>query len=66
MITTDSREAVDFQDAKGVELGVAPMPYHDDVYGGRQHTLADGPRCGSVPVARRPNTSRRRSSSPAC
>jgi len=42
MITTDSREAVDFQDAKGVELGVAPMPYHDDVYGGRQHTLADG------------------------
>jgi sn-glycerol 3-phosphate transport system substrate-binding protein len=42
MITTDSREAIDFQDAKGVELGVAPMPYHDDVYGGRQHTLADG------------------------
>jgi len=42
MITTDSRESIEFRDAKGVELGVAPMPYHDDVYGGRQHTLADG------------------------
>ena len=42
MITTDSREAADFREAKGVELGVAPMPFHDDVYGGRQHTLADG------------------------
>ena len=42
MITTDSREHVDFRDAKGVELGVAPLPYHDDVYGGRQNSLADG------------------------
>lgn len=42
MITTNSREHVDFRDAKGVELGVAPLPYHDDVYGGRQNTLADG------------------------
>ncbi|MFN4325421.1 MAG: extracellular solute-binding protein [Azonexus sp.] len=42
MITTDSREHVDFREAKGVELGVAPLPYHDDVYGGRQNTLADG------------------------
>jgi len=42
MITTDSQERVQFQGAKGVDLGVAPMPYHDDVYGGRQHTLADG------------------------
>ena len=42
MITTDSWEHTEFRDAKGVELGVAPMPYHDDVYGGRQHTLADG------------------------
>lgn len=42
MITTDSREYVDFQDAKGVELGVAALPYHDDVYGGRQSSLADG------------------------
>ncbi len=42
MITTDSREAADFREAKGVELGVAAIPFHDDVYGGRQHTLADG------------------------
>lgn len=43
MITTDSSEHVDFRDAKGVELGVAALPYHDDVYGGRQSSLADGP-----------------------
>ncbi|AXS80669.1 extracellular solute-binding protein [Dechloromonas sp. HYN0024] len=42
MISTDSREHTDFRDAKGVELGVAPLPYHDDVYGGRQSSLADG------------------------
>lgn len=42
MITTNSRESVDFADAKGVELGVAPLPYHDDVYGGRRPSLADG------------------------
>jgi len=42
MITTDSREHVHFRDAKGVELGVAALPYHDDVYGGRQSSLADG------------------------
>jgi sn-glycerol 3-phosphate transport system substrate-binding protein len=43
MISTNSREHVDFLSAKGVDLGVAPLPHHDDVYGGRQHTLADGP-----------------------
>ncbi|HEX6734228.1 MAG TPA: extracellular solute-binding protein [Azonexus sp.] len=42
MITTDSREHADFKEARGVELGVAPLPHHDDVYGGRQSTLADG------------------------
>ncbi|MDD2740892.1 MAG: extracellular solute-binding protein [Rhodocyclaceae bacterium] len=42
MITTDSREAADFREAKGIDLGVAPMPFHDDIYGGRQNTLADG------------------------
>lgn len=42
MITTDSREASDFREARGVELGVAPLPHHDDVYGGRRGTLADG------------------------
>jgi sn-glycerol 3-phosphate transport system substrate-binding protein len=43
MITTDSREASDFHEGRGVELGVAPLPYHDDIYGGRRNTLADGP-----------------------
>ncbi|HRE18715.1 MAG TPA: extracellular solute-binding protein [Rhodocyclaceae bacterium] len=43
MITTDAWAHTDFRDARGVELGVAPMPYYDDNYGGRQHTLADGP-----------------------
>ncbi|PKO91219.1 MAG: ABC transporter substrate-binding protein [Betaproteobacteria bacterium HGW-Betaproteobacteria-10] len=42
MISTDSREAGDFRNAKGVELGVTQLPYHDDVYGGRQPSLADG------------------------
>jgi sn-glycerol 3-phosphate transport system substrate-binding protein len=42
MITTDSWAHTAFREAQGVELGVGPMPYHDDVYGGRQHTLADG------------------------
>lgn len=42
MITTDSWAHSDFREAQGVELGVAPLPHHDDIYGGRQHTLADG------------------------
>ena len=42
MITTDSWEHTEFREAPGVELGVAALPYHDDVYGGRQNTLADG------------------------
>jgi sn-glycerol 3-phosphate transport system substrate-binding protein len=42
IITTDSREHTDFRDAKGVELGVGVLPFHDDVYGGRQTSLADG------------------------
>lgn len=42
MITTDSAAHAEFRDAPGIDLGIAPMPHHDDVYGGRQHTLADG------------------------
>ena len=42
MITTNSREHIQFSAAKGRELGVALMPYHEDVYGGRQPGLADG------------------------
>ena len=41
-ITTDSWEHTAFRTAPGIELGVAPLPHHDDLYGGRQHTLADG------------------------
>jgi sn-glycerol 3-phosphate transport system substrate-binding protein len=42
MLTSNSWEQSKLRDAPGVELGVAPLPYHDDIYGGRQHTLADG------------------------
>lgn len=43
MLTTDSWAHTDFREAQGVELGVAPLPYHGDGYVKRQHTLADGP-----------------------
>jgi sn-glycerol 3-phosphate transport system substrate-binding protein len=42
MITADSNKYIAFRDAKNVDLGVAPMPYHEDVYGGRKPSLADG------------------------
>lgn len=42
ILTSDSRDVAFLHDAKGIDLGVAPLPHHDDVYGGRQHTLADG------------------------
>ncbi|MGA9396255.1 MAG: extracellular solute-binding protein [Azonexus sp.] len=42
MITTDSREHIEFSQAKNIDLGVAMMPYHEDVYGGRKTALADG------------------------
>lgn len=42
MLSTDSRDHVAFRDAKDMDLGVAALPYHDDVYGGRQGSLADG------------------------
>lgn len=41
-ITTDSWAYTEFREANGLEFGVAPLPHHDEVYGGRQHTLADG------------------------
>lgn len=43
MLTSESWAYTDFRDAKGVELGVAPLPHHDDAWGGRRNTLADGP-----------------------
>ncbi len=42
MLTSNSSAYVDFLDAKGIELGVAPLPHYDDNFGGRQSTLADG------------------------
>ncbi len=41
-ITTDSWEHTAFRMSPDIDLGVAPLPHHDDLYGGRQHTLADG------------------------
>ena len=43
MLTTDSWAHTEFREAQGVELGVAPLPHHEGLFGGRQHTLADGP-----------------------
>jgi sn-glycerol 3-phosphate transport system substrate-binding protein len=43
MLTSDAWANNILRDAPGVELGVAPLPYHDDIYGGRPgHTLAAG------------------------
>jgi sn-glycerol 3-phosphate transport system substrate-binding protein len=41
MLTTDARAGSLLKDA-GFELGVAPLPYHDDTYGGPRNTLAGG------------------------
>lgn len=42
VLTSNSWVHSKLREAPGVDLGVAPMPFHDDVYGGRQHTLAGG------------------------
>ncbi|MCL2076460.1 MAG: extracellular solute-binding protein [Betaproteobacteria bacterium] len=42
MITTNVDANRYFSNAPGVELGVAPLPSHDDLYNGPQHTLAAG------------------------
>lgn len=42
MLTSDSWASSYLREAPGVELGVAPLPHHDDIYGGPQHTLAAG------------------------
>lgn len=42
VLTSNSWVHSKLREAPGVELGVAPLPHHDDVYGGRQHTLAAG------------------------
>lgn len=42
MLTSDSWAHSYLREAPGVELGVAPLPYHDDAYGGPRNTLAGG------------------------
>lgn len=42
VLTSNSWVHSKLREAPGIELGIAPMPHHDDVYGGRQHTLAGG------------------------
>ena len=42
MITTNVDANSYFSNAPEVELGVAPLPSHDDIYGGSRHTLAAG------------------------
>ncbi|MDR0673798.1 MAG: extracellular solute-binding protein [Zoogloeaceae bacterium] len=42
MLTSNAWTHNLMQDAPGVELGIAPLPHHDDLYGGPRHTLAAG------------------------
>jgi sn-glycerol 3-phosphate transport system substrate-binding protein len=42
MITTNVDASRYFSSAPDVELGVAPLPIHDDLYGGPRNTLATG------------------------
>ncbi len=42
MLTSDSWAHSYLREAPGVELGVAPLPFHEDAYGGPKHTLAAG------------------------
>jgi sn-glycerol 3-phosphate transport system substrate-binding protein len=45
MLTSDAWAHNTLREAPGLELGVAPLPYHDDLYGsgsGSGHTLAAG------------------------
>lgn len=42
MLTSASSLAATLRDAKALEIGVAPLPYYDDIPGAPRHTLADG------------------------
>lgn len=42
MLTTGSAFAATLRDVPALDIGVAPLPYYDDVHGAPQHTLADG------------------------
>jgi sn-glycerol 3-phosphate transport system substrate-binding protein len=42
MLTSSSSLFASFNENKSLEVGVSPLPYHDDVYGAPKNTLADG------------------------
>ena len=42
MLTSGSELAATLRDSTGLDVGVAPLPYYDDVHGAPQHTLVDG------------------------
>lgn len=42
MLTSSSSLTALLRDSPALDVGVAPLPYYDDVYGAPQHTLADG------------------------
>lgn len=42
MLTSGSAVAASLRESPALDVGVAPLPYYDDVYGAPQHTLADG------------------------
>lgn len=42
MLTSHSWAQSWLRQVPGLELGVAPLPHDDEVFGGRRHTLADG------------------------
>lgn len=42
MLTSSSSLFTSLNENKSLEVGVSPLPYHDDVYGAPKNTLADG------------------------
>ncbi len=42
MLTSSSSLFASFNENKSLDVGVSPLPYHDDVYGAPKNTLADG------------------------
>lgn len=42
MLTSTSDLYATLRDVPDLDIGVAPLPYHDDVYGAPRNTLADG------------------------
>ncbi|MBI2306704.1 MAG: extracellular solute-binding protein [Rhodocyclales bacterium] len=42
MLTSGSSVAATLRESPALDVGVAPLPYYDDVYGAPKHALADG------------------------